>query len=103
MGRDSHRASKRCQRLSRTCGGHLEGTPLVLEEGFHRFAEVIHEMEAPDDVHRRGGPLANAVRIERTAIPTDGRNRWMPGKPGRDGAGGALWEQVHDAMTHQID
>ena len=51
-------------------------------------------MEAIDDLYRCGGSLANAVRVEWTSIPTDGRNRRMPGKPDRDGCGGGREPQA---------
>jgi hypothetical protein len=60
-------------------------------------------MEAIDDLHRLGCPLANAVRIQGTPIATDDGDRRMLGKPDGYCRRRVLREQVHHPMVHEID
>jgi hypothetical protein len=86
-GREGHQAPQWRQGLSCGHGGRLEGPPLVPQERFYRFAEVIHQMKTIDDLHRVGGSLADAIRIQGAAIATDDGDRRMLGQPGRDTGG----------------
>jgi hypothetical protein len=59
------------------------------QKRFHRFAEVLHQVETMDDLHCAGSPLANAIRRQGSAIATDDGDRRRPGEPGRDTGGGS--------------
>ena len=86
-GREGHQAPQWRQGLRCAHGGHFEGPPLVPQERFHRFAEVLHEMETINDLHRVGGSLADAIRIQGASIATDNGDRRMLGQPGCDTGG----------------
>jgi hypothetical protein len=73
------------------------------QEALQRLAEVVDEMKAIDHLHRLWRPPANAVGVELTTITADHGDRRMLRQPGRDGGGGAVRQQVHDAMRHEID
>jgi hypothetical protein len=60
-------------------------------------------MKPVDDLHGRRRPPANAVGVEVAAITTDDGDRRMLGQPCRDAGSGAARQQVHDAMSRQID
>jgi hypothetical protein len=101
--RDGDRGNRRREDLGRTHGRRLQRGSLGDQEDLNGFAEVLHEMKAIDDLHRVGGPLANAVRIEGAPIPTDHGDRGMLGQPGRDAGGRTVRQEVDDAMCRQIN
>ncbi len=51
------------------------------------LAEVVDEMKTIDDLHRVGGSLADAIRIQGAAIATDDGDRRMLHEPGRYAGG----------------
>jgi hypothetical protein len=63
----------------------------------------MDQMEAIDHLHRLGGPSANAVCIEVTAITADDGDRRMLDEPGRDAGGRAVRQEVDDPMGCEID
>ena len=89
--------------MRRADRGRLERRSVVEQKGFQGLAEVLDEMEAIDDLHRLGGPPANAVGVEVTAITADDGDRRMLGQPGRHAGGRAVRQQVHDPMRREID
>ena len=60
-------------------------------------------MKPIHDLDSVWGATANAVRIERAAIPTDDGHGRMLGEPLRHQIGRTLGEEVQDAMRLQID
>jgi hypothetical protein len=94
---------RRREGLGRANGRPLQHGSLGDQEGFDGFAEILHEMKAIDDLHRVGCPLANAVRIQGTPIPTNHGDRGMLGQPGRERCDRTVRQEVDDAMRRQID
>jgi hypothetical protein len=60
-------------------------------------------MQAVDDLHGLKGSPANAVGVEVAALAADDDDGRRLGQPGRDRRGGAVRQQVYDAMRHEID
>jgi hypothetical protein len=84
-------------------GRRLQHRSLGDQEGFDGFAEVVDEMKAIDHLHRVGGPLANAVCIQGTPIPTDHGDRGMLGQPCRECRGRTVRPEVDDTMRREIE
>jgi len=76
-----HRASLLGQHLRGTRGGSLERRPLVMEKSLDGFPQVFHQMKPIHDLDSVWGATANAVRIERAAIPTDDGHGRMLDEP----------------------
>jgi hypothetical protein len=93
----------RRERQRRADRSRLEHRSVVEEERFQRLAEVLDQMKAVDHLHRLGCPPANAVGVEVAPIATDHGDRRMLRQPGRDAGGRAVRQEVHNAMSCQID
>jgi len=59
-------------------------------------------METIDDLHRVGGPLANAVRIQGAPIATDHFDTGMCLKPLRNRPCRAIGKQIDHPMAFEI-
>jgi hypothetical protein len=81
--RDRGRRSR--EGLRRADGRGQERRALGPQEGLHRFAEIGNKMKAINHLDSLGRPLADALRVQGTAIPTDDDDRRMCRQPGRHG------------------
>jgi hypothetical protein len=76
---------------------------VVEQEGFQDLTEVVDERKPVDDLHGLRCAPANAIGVEVAAIATDDGDRRMLAQPGRHAGSGAVRQQVHDAMHHEIN
>jgi hypothetical protein len=97
------RARGRHARQRRADRCRLEHRSVVDQDGFQGLAEVMDEMKPIDHLHSIGQPAVAAVRIQVTPIAANHRHRGMLGQPGRHRCRGPVRQEVHHAMTHQID
>jgi hypothetical protein len=103
MGMTGTEIPQRRQRLSRAHGSRLEGARWVRKQASTASRRLVHQMNAINNQHRVGGPLANTIRIQGTAIATDHGDRRMLGELGGDGCRRALRQQADDVVTRQIN
>lgn len=97
--------SRRGRELCRWMEGSPEGIqvpPTAEKEPLQGVAQVPHQVEPIDDLHRLWGAVPNPFGVQPTPIPADDLNAGMRLQPLRSGQGRALGEQIQHVMALEI-
>jgi hypothetical protein len=76
--------------------------PMAEEEPLQGVAQVLHQVEPIDDLHRVGGAKPNPFGVQSTPIPADDLDAGIRLQPLRNGQGRALGEQIKHLMALEI-
>jgi hypothetical protein len=80
----------------------MQVPPMAEEEPLQGLAQVLHQVEPVDDLHRLWGAVPNPFGVQPTPIPADDLNAGMRLQPLRSGQGRALGEQIQHPMALEI-